>query len=679
MKSLIITEKPKVSLRIAQSIASEYKRKTRNGVAYYEASENGNEIIIASAAGHLYSLTQKTSSRDYPVFDVKWTPIYLIDKSKFYVKKYVDTLSFLSNGIDRFYIATDYDIEGELLGYNAMSFACKPEGAEILRMKFSTLTPYELENAFKNPIEVDRKLVNAGKARHIMDWFWGINTSRALTQAIKNTAGKYANISAGRVQTPALAILVKREREIKAFKPEPYWEIYAELETKGRKITAKHVKGRIFEREKTESILERIKGKNAIIEDVEKKELKRLAPFPFDLGTMQMEAYSAFGFTPKRTQSIAQSLYEGGYISYPRTASQKLPSGIGYKRILRSLSMDERFKKHAGDVLGKKKLWPRQGFKTDPAHPAIYPTGVMPRKLSKQEASLYVLVVHRFIATFGDPMIRESTRVRCRIGDEIFEFGGERTLEEGWKPLYPYAKFSETILPEVEKGSEVHVLDVYSKEDKTKPPPRFNPASLVKELEKRGLGTKATRADVVDTLYRRDYIAESPIKVGELGITVISALEENVPAIISEELTRRFEEKLENIQSGKESKESILKEAKEELTRIIEAFKAREKKIGKMLGKALAENNNRYIIGKCPDCKSFLKVVKSRTTGKVFVGCSNYPKCSRSYPLPQKTGIKTTDKKCNYCGLPMVSVPVGRRRMLSCIDMNCESKKKKSE
>lgn len=680
MRTLIITEKPKVSQKIAQALAPEYARKGKE-VAYYEVKLDGREVVIASAAGHLYSLAQVKASWGYPVFDIKWAPLHTVEKGKAYVKKYIDTLASLAKEADEFYIATDYDIEGELLGYNALRFACMPAAKDkkFLRMRFSTLTGEDLLKAFENPGEVDLALVDAGEARHIMDWYWGINTSRALTQAAKQAIGQFTTLSAGRVQTPALAILVKREREIAAFKQQTYWEVYADIDAKGTKVKAEHKDGRIFERGAADGILARAIAKEALLGEVKREEVKKQPPFPFDLGALQTEAYRLFGYVPKRTQEIAQSLYEGGYISYPRTSSQKLPGGIGYEKILRALAESPEFKDAAGVVLKKEVLRPREGPKTDPAHPAIYPTGLLPKELGKEEEKLYKLTVHRFIAVFGDPMVRETVKVGCEISGEEFRFGGSRTMEAGWGALYPYIKFKDLVLPLLEAGERLPVLKVYPEEKVTEPPPRYNPASLLKELEKRGLGTKATRAEVVDTLYRREYARGNPMEVTELGSTVVKALEEHAPAIISEELTKRFEEKLQKIQSGGEVKERVLEEAREELTRILEEMKGREGPLGQRLGEALVEKERRKnIVGKCPKCSSDLRIIKSRRTGKIFIGCSNYPNCSTSFPLPQKDGIKTTTRACRACNLPMVSIPFGRKRILSCVDMNCKSKERLS-
>ncbi len=676
MRALIITEKPRVSQRIASVLFPGHAKKKEHGVVYYEFKENGSEIAIASAAGHLFSLAQKKSSWDYPLFDVEWVPIYKVDKSKSYVKKYLKTLSELAAGAEEFYLATDYDIEGEVLGHNVLKYACSPGNREIHRMKFSTLTKDELLRAYKNPLRVDYNLVSAGEARHIMDWYWGINTSRALTKALKK-ANSFATISAGRVQTPALAILVAREEEISRFKPKKYWELYADLVAEGVKIRAQHAEGRIFSKETAEKIYSSSRVDKAVVEKVGRRVLRRLPPAPFDLGGLQAEAYRCFGYSPKKTQDLAQALYEGGYISYPRTSSQKLPAAIGYRRILKSLAGSREFAPGVGKVLAKDRLRPMQGNKEDPAHPAIYPTGNLPKKLTRESANLYKLVVHRFITLFGDPLEREELTVRCSLGGEPYLFTGVVTLDEGWTALYPYVKFKDLVLPPIEEGQVLRVEGVEMAEKETRPPPRYNQSSLVKELERRGLGTKATRAEIVDTLYRREYVKDNPIRVTEFGHGVIEALRENVPELLSEELTRSFEEKIEAIRAGKIDKDSVLQEAREKLIRIMKEFKEKEEAIGRKLKKALMEKERmKYVVGECPSCGGTLRKIKSRKTGKVFVGCSNYPRCSTSFPLPQNNSVETTNMKCKVCGLPLVRVRFKNRRVLSCIDLNCKSKER---
>jgi len=753
METLIITEKPTVSQRIAQVLFEKPVKKKDGAVPYYVAKENGRVVKIASAAGHLYSLAPKSQRWAYPTFNIDWVPLNKVEKGKEYVGKYIEVLKKLSAGVDEFILATDWDIEGELLGYNALRFACGISEGKIKRMRFSTLTASELKDAYRNPAGIDRGLVSAGEARHIMDWYWGVNVSRALTIALKRTGRRDAIISAGRVQTPALALLVGREHQIESFVPEPYWEVCCELEIGGQVIKAQHKRGRFLEEAEARKAVENSKGRKAVVEEVSVERSRKPPLPPFDLGTLQREAFNLFRFSPKKTQSLAQTLYESGCISYPRTSSQKLPPGMNYRNIIENLSRALDFGNYTKIVLKRPALKPVQGKKTDPAHPAIYPTGQLPTKLTKESEKIYRLIVHRFLSLFGGPMVRESMQVGVKVGTEPYAFGGARTVEKGWTELYPYYRIKEVPPPELKKDDGLKILKTSSQKKKTQPPNRYNPASLVKEMENRGLGTKATRAETIDTLYRRAYIKGTSITATDLGKSVIEALGDHVPEIISEDLTRNFEKKLDEIQEGKESEEAVLSEARENLLRILREFKKKEKAIGGELEKAITKKN---IIGRCPSCGGDLKLMHSRTSGKtfigcsnypgcrtsysvpqradigeklvkalsteeesgdfserleraiekikssenigacpncgkplrimrsrktnkVFVGCTNYPRCSTSYPLPQRKKVVPTDKICKACGAPMIMIPFRGRMQQSCLNMNCPSKKKREK
>ncbi|GAF94503.1 unnamed protein product, partial [marine sediment metagenome] len=279
-------------------------------------------------------------------------------------------------------------------------------------MKFSTLTKEDLIKAFANRTpHLDWPQAHAGETRHKMDWYFGINLSRALTNSIKET-GSFKLMSTGRVQGPALKLIVDKEKEIKAFIPDPYWEIQLTGEISKGNIIALHELGKIFDSKKAKEIFNKThKEKTAKVTKVEKKQFKTHPPVPFDLTSLQIEAHKCIFMSPKNTLSTAQELYTGGYISYPRTSSQQLPKEIGYKKILTLLSKQPPYKKETDFLLKKSKLIPNNGKKTDPAHPAIYPTGIPPKFKSDYDKKLYDLIIRRFFAVFGDPATRETMTV----------------------------------------------------------------------------------------------------------------------------------------------------------------------------------------------------------------------------------------------------------------------------
>ncbi|WP_297480399.1 DNA topoisomerase I [Thermococcus sp.] len=708
MVTLIIAEKPNVARKIAYALAEgKPVRKKIGKVSYYEFTRDGKRVIVAPAVGHLFSLAPKTKTYGYPVFDIEWVPVYVAEKGKNYAKDYIKALATLAKKADEFIVACDYDTEGEVIGYTALKYACGVDPSKAKRMKFSALTKKDLLKAWYNlEPTINFGMADAGIARHVLDWYWGVNLSRALTSAIKRASGKWMVLSTGRVQGPTLKFLVEREKEIQNFQPKPYWVIKMLLEKNGEKYTASYEKDKIWDEEEAKRIVQEAKKGPAFVEKVEVKQQKRNPPVPFDLGTLQREAYSAFGYSPKKTLELAQRLYERGLSSYPRTSSQKLPKNLNFRSIIQNLAKLPEYKPFAHELLGKERLKPVEGKKEDPAHPAIYPTGELPKpeELTKDERNLYDLIVRRFLALFMEPAVRESMRVVINSNNHRFILSGARTVKEGWLKVYgKYVKFDEVILPPFREGESVKVLQIKREKKKTKPPARYSPASVIKKMEDLGIGTKATRAQILETLYQRGYIeGKKKIKVTPLGMKVVEALEKNVPDIVSVELTKAFEEKMEEIMAGKAKKDEVIEESKEQLIKILKVFKEKELDIGKMLlettgtgvtaskesvkveksgdsSKATenkrAQAKERLILGKCPKCGGDLVLKYNRKTGKRFVGCSNWPKCDVTYPILQRGEVIPTGKTCCN-GAPVVKIREKGREYEICLDMKCKDWKR---
>ena len=504
---------------------------------------------------------------------------------------------------------------------------------------------------------------------HYLDYYYGINLSRALTLAIKTT-GAFKILSSGRVQGPALKIIVEKEKNILAFKSVPYYEI--ELATD--KLNAFHKEGKIFDKNRANELLKNTKNKKAIIKNIEKIKIKQAPPHPFDLTALQLEAYRTMGISPKETLSLAQSLYLAGLISYPRTSSNQLPISLDYKKIIKSLSKQSKYKELCEELL-KKELKPNNGTKQDPAHPAIYPTGEIPSKLNDRESKIYELIVSRTLATFAKEATRESATAEIDINKEIFIARGIITLDPGWFKFYGrFAKFKEQELPSLKLNEELKVKDILLRELETQPPKRYTPASIIKELEKRNLGTKATRAEIIDSLYQRDYIYEKSIQATNLGIKIVETLEKYCPEIQDEELTRHFEKDMHFILHHKKHKEEILEESKKILTNILIKFKKNESNIGKELLEATRETQKKEsIVGKCRNCSGDL-VFKKGKFG-LFVACNNYPKCKTTFSLTKHDSAKPSNKTCKECGFPTVYIyRKGKRPFEYCINKNCKLK-----
>ena len=672
---LIISEKPKAAEKIAKALADGKPiKKSVNKVPYYEVTHGKRDIVVACAVGHLFGLKQKDTEKkwSFPVFDVEWKPVPEVNKKSDFQKKYINVIKKLTKGANEFTVACDYDVEGEVIGLNVIKFLCKQKDAN--RMKFSTLTKDDLIEAYEHKSKhLDWGQAKAGETRHMLDWFYGINTSRALTAAIK-TAGAFRVMSTGRVQGPSLKLIVDKEKEIKKFKPVPFWEIEM-LANHKKDFIAMHEMGQEFDKKKADKVMRHVKGKRkAVVKELKKKKQHQAPPKPFDLTSLQIEAHGKIGLTPKITLQVAQELYTSGYISYPRTSSQQLPVSIGYKKIINKLAKQSEYIKETKILLAKSSLNPNNGKKTDPAHPAIYPTGISPRSLNNYEKKLYDLIVRRFLATFGDPAIRESMHVKLDCNKEIFLAKGIITIEKGWHVLYgKHAKFKEEELPHLKEGDEVKVKKITLLDKETQPPKRYTESSIIKELEKRNLGTKATRASIIDTLYTRGYVDGKQIKATELGIEIIEILEKYSPKIIDEELTRYFEFEMEKIREKKALPKDVLEHAKKTLKKILNDFKKHDKNIGKELLKAQRETLEQLNrLGPCPVCKKGDLGIRKGRFGN-FVACSAYPKCKTTLPAGL---IKPANTKCKECGYPMIKIiRKGKRPFNVCFNKSCPSKK----
>ena len=378
--TLIVTEKPDAALHVAEAL-SRKKKPTKlsvEGVPFFEVINNEERILVCSALGHLYAVAaegEKTRSQ-YPVWDFTWKPKHLVERGQIRQEKWIRAISEVSKNADRFVNACDYDLEGSLIGYTILKYACNGADEKAHRMKFSTLTSKELRDAYSRlSPHLDFEFAQAGMCRHEVDWLYGINLSRALTQSAMKASHRYSTLSTGRVQGPTMSFVVEREREIQCFVPTPYWILKTTVNVDGKKVEAEFEVERIDNRQEAQRIVNECTGKIGTLEKVESRTYNLAPPTPFDLSALQAEAYRHFGFTPRTALAIAEHLYLDQLISYPRTSSQKLPPTIGYMEVLRGLSKLESYKRETAKLLTFSRLAPNQGKKEDPAHPAVYPTG----------------------------------------------------------------------------------------------------------------------------------------------------------------------------------------------------------------------------------------------------------------------------------------------------------------
>jgi DNA topoisomerase-1 len=742
--ALVVCEKPAAALRIGQALGTsgfekisgfdtEIQRKGQLLLppVFSATDKNGIHFVLCSAIGHLYGLVDITGNRSiYPVFSAKWMPVIkkrdkAAQKTAIKSELVIKTISLLSQKATSFIHACDYDQEGEVIGYNILEYACNNKYEKSLRAKFSTLTDEEIRNSFDNLLQPSRRLAEAGRSRHMVDFIYGINLSRGLTESFKvsNDGKRYYNLSMGRVQGPSLAFVVDREIDIRKHISVPYWTISAEFEKNGHIIKAQYSQQKIYTLSKATSIVDTCTNQDGKVTEIKYKNVILKAPNPFNLGDLQREAYRVFKFSPSYTLTVAEKLYLKALISYPRTSSQKLPPSINYRKIISGISqigpillgIDKNssnisssisYTKLAENLLSKDHLSPNEGSKTDPAHPAIYPTGEKPKgRLDIVQLKLLDLIIRRFLATFGGSAIGQDTTVTILVkGDHTFIAEGKKMIFEGWMHFYkPYIIRSES-------GTQFHLLTIHNgdmlknismmmAEKFTQPSPRFNQASLLEKMEKEKIGTKATRSDIISTLFKRNYISNIitnsyfeqknglgrvGIEATDIGFEIIQSMRKYMPSIVSTDLTRSMEEQLDEIESGKALSKFVIEYATAKLKEAITPFKEKEIEIGNQITKVLdiTRNKQEIVLGTCPVCGSGdLKIIRSSITKKRFVGCSNYAsdRCKAAAPLPQKPSIKTTGKICPICQWPILEATYSRRARRNwkfCINMKCPTKSK---
>ncbi len=674
---MVISEKPIAAKRIADALDHQHEpREIKRGrTSYFECHRGDDTVLVVYALGHLFELRQTESGWTYPRLETEWVPKYEVDKKAGATRPIIDLIHRLSKEADQFYVATDYDIEGSLIGYLTLRYACGTDPAQAKRMRFSSLTSTEIASAYENPMPtLDFALIGSGHVRHEIDWLYGINLTRALTLAVKRAAGWFKIISTGRVQGPALAYAARQEQKINLFVPVPFWSLIAVGSHDGQEFGLDYSKGRITTSHEARIVVEDLEGKTGRVTDLSSRKLTQHAPEPFNLSTLQSEAYRHFAFRPSKTLQIAQQLYLDALISYPRTNSQQIPPTIDVKGILQGLAANKKYGILARSVLDAGKLVPRQGLKTDSAHPAIHPTGVAPaQKLAPNNEKVYDLTVRRFLATFGEDALKETLRADILVNSHVLHLRGLRTIERGWLEYYrPYATTSDKPMPTLAKDDLIRLVSVETERRLTTPPPRYNPSSLMKALENDDLGTKATRAGIVDSLKSRGYALNDRFEISALGYAAFETLERYVPEILSPEFTRNLERAMERVQQDLGSRDKVLEQAKAALLGLLTAFRSNEELIGRDLVAGLKRYwQKREQLGTCPKCgEGTLMIIRSPKTGKVFVGCSGYreKKCDQTFPLPQKGTIQPMDKDCEFCGHRMIRVVSGRRAWETCIN-----------
>lgn len=660
---LVIAEKNNAARRIA-SILGKPKEVKKGRVTCYELDDK----VVVPLRGHVKNL-------DFPQKYSNWKGTKLQELANAPIK-YNETRRSISNAIkhyakdsDELHIATDYDREGESIGKEAIEIAQKKnKEIPIKRAKFSSLTEEDVKKAFEDLKEFDWDLAKSADARREIDLLWGA----VLTRYLSLTSGRLGKsyLSVGRVQTPTLAEIVDREEERNAFKPKTYWKIWINYTKNNKKYKAFYEKSKVFDKKKAEE-LKKLKADKAEVKSVRRKKYRRKPPVPFDTTQFLREA-SKIGFSPSAALSVAESLYQEGIISYPRTDNTRYPKSLDLKKILKELKKVEGLAEHAEKILKKKKLTPTKGKKKTTDHPPIHPVKRPHKKLNNAQWKVYKLIADRFLATLSEKSVIQTVKAKIDYADQNYKAKGKKVLKPGWEAVYRYRKTKEKPIPPLEKGEELKVSGAGSKEKKTKPRPRYSPSKLIKYMEDKGLGTKSTRPAIIKKLRRRHYISKTKgYKPSEVAFAVIKVLEKYAKEITVPNMTSKLEKEMEQVSQGEKTKEEVVKDSKKMLEEILTKLENKKEDIGDELKKALRKDK---YLGKCQKCGEEL-VKRRNRRGKKFVGCSGYPKCTNTYPLPQKGKVTATSKTCPECGSPVIKVVRYRGRNYEmCLDPDCKTK-----
>jgi DNA topoisomerase-1 len=668
---LIISEKANAAKKIAQFLAEgSVKDGKHRSVPHHTFTWKGEECVSVGLKGHVLN-------PEYPEEYSNWQkvePSELIDAKILKAvseKGVADAVKSLAKKADRVVIATDFDREGELIGVEALSlaFEANPKLMDhVERARFSALTKGEVTRAFENLVEVSRELADAGAARQDIDLIWGATLTRWVSRATKRYGNAF--LSVGRVQSPTLVLIAERERERRAFVPEPYWELEATLRNGGGPFVVRHAHGR-FKREAAAREAIANLTQTATVTEVKQKSATRPPPTPFNTTGFLTEA-ARLGIRPSRAARIAEDLYTDGYISYPRTDNTVYPRSLDLREILVYLKRVEGAGKYAEELLGAGNLSPTRGKRETTDHPPIYPTGRASRKaLREDQWKIYQLVVRRFLATLSDPARTLRTTLRFVSGGEPLVTSGTVVTEEGWLGVYPYARRADEELPALSEGQVVEVVETEVLSKETQPPARYGQGRLIKLMEDLGLGTKATRPNIIQNLYDRGYVHDDPIVPTETGLAVAQALKHFASEIATHEMTAELEKSMDAISEGKISKDSVVDESRDVLRRVYEHLTRSEEEFADIVWNGIRGDE---ILGPCPNCGRDLVIRRNRKSGKRFAGCEGYPECRTTFPLPQRGDIIPLGTQCDACGSPEIKVIGKRRPWVTCINMDCPKK-----
>ncbi len=623
---LIITEKNISAERIARILAGKEKVTVGKdgGISSYSFGDN----VVTGLRGHVVEVDFEPGYSNWR--SEEHTPRTLIDAGTIKVpteKKIIHLIQKLAKKAQRVTIATDYDTEGELIGKEAYELirAVNPK-VTVDRSRFSAITPEEIHHAFTHTTDIDFALAAAGEARQVIDLMWGASLTRFISLAARRGG---ANIlSVGRVQSPTLAMIVDREKEIEAFISEKYWLLSLTTQKSGEVVEARHTTARFTDKTAAETAHARTKEPLLVTEIKEGQKTDR-APTPFDT-TGFIVAAARLGFSAANSMRIAEDLYMNGFISYPRTDNTVYPKTLDLNGVLKTLSLSV-FSTDVAWVMAHRRPVPTAGKKSTTDHPPIHPSGVATRDaIGDDRWKVYELVVRRFLATLSPDAQWKTMKVNFDAGGEPYTATGGVLVEPGWRKVYPYSEAKDHVLPLFTEGEKLPIKEKKIEEKETLPPPRFTQAKLIQRMEELGLGTKSTRHEVIGKLVSRKYVEGNPLRPSLVGMAVIGSLADHADTITKPDMTQMLEDHMNLIKERSRDRDDVVSESREMLHRVFDQLEAHGQEIGDAIMDQTAEE---MTLGPCPACGKDIRI-RHLSSQAQFIGCTNYPECTFNIGLP---------------------------------------------
>src|SRR4249919_3568262 len=695
---LIVTEKNNSAKKIAEALSkgSNSEDKTFKVPYYTWTDEDGQVQRTIGLKGHVlgpacpegYSNWQKTDLHDLIDAELVKEPTD---------KNVVKAIKKVAKEADELVIATDFDREGELIGLEALEemLDSNPElgsregtadgSLVIQRARYSALTKEEIERAFNELDTLSYPLANAGAARQDIDLLWGATLTRAVSLASRRFGSNF--LSVGRVQSPTLGLIVEREMERRAHVAKPFWELFAKFEHPDGTFETHHTVDKFWDKAEADAAFAGTKAPG-VVKSVTARKNTRKPPTPYNTTAFSTDASSRLGITPASAMRIAEDLYMDGFISYPRTDNTVYPPSLPLRELVASLVRIPEFEAAAPLLEGE--LKPTRGKKETTDHPPIYPTqAIHPNALGDgPKRRVYELVVRRFLATFSPPMITESTRADILAGDQTYFVRGSVVVDPGFAGIYTYARSSDEEIPALAEGQTLELDgEPWIVDRETQPPARISQAKLVEMMEERGLGTKATRADIIKKLFDRGYVYSNPPIPTETGIAMYEAFKKYVPRMATPEMTAQLEAEMDQIAAGEMTKDGGVGDSRALLHSTWSEIDERREDLAKVVWAGMDQDR---ILGPCKVCEeagrtkedgspNMLRIIRAKKSGKRFVGCSGWTaddpeSCDQTFPLPQRGDVFKLEERCSICGeTPRLKVQPFRGRPWNlCLNDDCE-------